>query len=99
MRLAQLALSEGLNPTMLSRMVGDLVEAGLLERTSDTDDRRSAWVSATEAGRRLADRMRRQRTAAVEAGLAELDPADRQAIEHALPALEALAELLSGTRP
>jgi DNA-binding MarR family transcriptional regulator len=97
-RLAQLAVAEGLNPTMLSRMVGDLVDAGLLERTSDADDRRSAWVSATDAGHRLADRMRRQRTSAVEAALAQLDVADRQAIEHALPALEALVELLPGAR-
>ena len=96
MRLAQLAGAEGLNPTMLSRMVGDLVDAGLLERASDVEDRRSAWVSATDAGRRLADRMRRQRTAAVEAGLAALEPADREAIERALPALEALAEVLPG---
>jgi DNA-binding MarR family transcriptional regulator len=83
---------------MLSRMVGDLVDAGLLERTSDATDRRSAWVSATGAGRRLAERMRRQRTAAVEAALTQLDAADREAIEQALPALETLVGLLPGAR-
>jgi len=98
MRLSLLAAAEGLNPTMLSRMVADLVDAGLLDRTSDPDDRRSAWVEATADGRRLAERMRRQRTHAVEAALAQLDLADRDAIERALPALEALVELLPRVR-
>ena len=95
MRLADLAASEGLNPTMLSRMVADLVDAGLFERSSDPADRRSAWVSVTDAGRALATRMRGQRTAAVDHALAGLSPADRRAIETALPALEALAEQLA----
>jgi DNA-binding MarR family transcriptional regulator len=99
LRLAELAAAEGLNPTMLSRMVADLVEAGLLERFSDPDDRRSAWVSATAAGHRLAQQMRRQRTEAVETALAGLRPSERRAIDQALPALEALAELLPGSRP
>jgi DNA-binding MarR family transcriptional regulator len=94
LRLAELAAAEGLNPTMLSRMVADLVEAGLLERSSDPDDRRSAWVSATAAGHRLAQQMRRQRTEAVESALAGLRPAERRAIDQALPALETLADLL-----
>jgi DNA-binding MarR family transcriptional regulator len=96
LRLAQLAAAEGINPTMLSRMVADLVDAGLMQRSSDPDDRRSAWVSVTRAGRRLAERMRRQRTAAVEAALAELEPSQRDALERALPALEVLAERLPG---
>ena len=98
LRLSELAAAEGLNPTMLSRMVADLVDAGLLERSPDPDDRRSAWVSATDAGRRLAERMRRQRTEAVEAALAVLPPAERRAIDQALPALEALVERLPGAR-
>jgi DNA-binding MarR family transcriptional regulator len=94
MRLSVLATAEGLNPTMLSRMVADLVDAGLLERNSDPDDRRSAWVEATADGRQLAERMRRQRTQAVENALEQLEPGDRGAIEHSLSALEALVELL-----
>ena len=42
-------------------------------------------------GRRLAQRIRRQRTAAVEVALARLDADDRRALEVALPALERLA--------
>lgn len=98
-RLADLAESEGVNPTMLSRAVGALVELGLIERVSDQGDRRAAWVSATGAGRRTAERIRRERTDAVNAALGELSERDRRRIEAALPALEALAERLKGGRP
>src|SRR5947209_14575939 len=47
-RLSALAESESLNPTMLSRVIAHLVDAGLLARTSDDGDRRAAWVEATE---------------------------------------------------
>jgi DNA-binding MarR family transcriptional regulator len=93
-RLAELAGSEGVNPTMLSRMVGDFVENGLFERSDDDGDRRAAWVKCTPAGHKLAVGLRRDRTAAVEAAMAALPEADRRRIEKALPAFEALAEEL-----
>jgi DNA-binding MarR family transcriptional regulator len=92
MRLAELADFEGINPTMLSRVTADLVEAGLLARVSDEGDRRAAWVSATADGKRLAERIRRERTGAVQVALEGLSGADRDRIELALPALEELAE-------
>jgi DNA-binding MarR family transcriptional regulator len=98
-RLSELAESEGLNPTMLSRVVSGMVHDDLLKRSSDEGDRRAAWVEATAAGRRLAERMRRERTAAVNAGLAGLTELERRRIEQALPALEALAEELKRGRP
>jgi DNA-binding MarR family transcriptional regulator len=84
---------------MLSRAVAGLVEQGLLERTSDEGDRRAAWVSATRAGGRLAQRMRRERTAAVNAAMAALGERDQRRIESALGALESLAEQLKERRP
>jgi DNA-binding MarR family transcriptional regulator len=93
-RLSDLADSEGINPTMLSRVVSDFVEAGLVERTSDESDRRSAWVKATAAGRRLSERVRRERTDALNLALEALSDGERQQIERALPALEGLAERL-----
>jgi DNA-binding MarR family transcriptional regulator len=98
-RLSALAESESLNPTMLSRVIADLVELGLLARTSDDGDRRAAWVEATEAGRKLAERMRRERTDALNEALAGLSPTERSLIERALPALEGLAEQLKDRRP
>lgn len=84
---------------MLSRVVSGLVQDGLLRRSSDVGDRRAAWVEATGAGKRLAERMRRERTNAVNAALERLSDGERQRIEQALPALEALAEELRGRRP
>ena len=97
-RLSALADSESLNPTMLSRVIADLVESGLLARTSDDGDRRAAWVEPTEDGRQLAHRMRRERTDAVNDALEGLTPADRDLLEKALPALEQLAEQLKERR-
>jgi DNA-binding MarR family transcriptional regulator len=97
-RLSALAESESLNPTMLSRIIADLADAGLLARTSDDGDRRAAWVEATEDGRGLAQRMRRERTDAVNEALEGLAPADRRLLENALPALEELAEQLTDRR-
>ncbi len=98
-RLSELAESEGINPTMLSRVIAEFVDGGLLERTSDEGDRRAAWVQATAAGRRLAERMRRERTDALNVALGELSERDRRAVQRALPALESLAEQLKDRRP
>jgi DNA-binding MarR family transcriptional regulator len=97
--LSALSRSEGLNPTMLSRVISDLVEAGLLERVSDERDRRSAWVKATPAGRRLAQRMRRERTDALNVALEALSDEERCKIERAIEALEGLAAQLKEGRP
>ncbi len=97
-RLSELAESEGINPTMLSRVVADLAEGGLLERLSDEGDKRAAWVRVTPAGRRLSERMRRERTDAVNLALAGLTQEERRQLEEALPALEGLAEGLKVQR-
>jgi DNA-binding MarR family transcriptional regulator len=90
LRLSELAEIEHMNPTMLSRVVGSLVEAGLLRRTADPDDRRAGLVEVTATGRRTHDRLREQRGRILADGLAELDATDRKHVERALPALEAL---------
>ena len=92
--LTELAEREALNPTMLSRVLGNLCESGLARRTVDTADRRVAVAEATVAGRRLRERIQRERSAALAAHLAQLESRERQAIIDAIPALEALAERL-----
>jgi DNA-binding MarR family transcriptional regulator len=94
-RLGELGEREGINPTMLSRSVTQLVESGLVARTSDSTDRRAAWVEATPSGHALADRMRAERTAAINAALAGLSATERRTLELAIPALEALARELT----
>jgi DNA-binding MarR family transcriptional regulator len=97
--LSDLAASESVNPTQLSRAIAQLVEAGLLERSSDEGDRRAAWVKPTQAGKRLAERIRRERTDALNLALQDLPADERDRIVSALAALEDLAELLKGDRP
>jgi DNA-binding MarR family transcriptional regulator len=93
-RLAEVAEQEGLNPTLLSRTIAHLAQDGLVTRTPDPGDRRAAWVDATGAGRELAQRIRAQRTHAVEEALGRLSPEDREVVEAALPVLEELAQQL-----
>lgn len=98
-RLSELAEAEGINPTLLSRAIAGMVQDGLLTRSSDEGDRRAAWVEITGAGRRLAERMRRERTSAVNEALETLSEVDRRRVERALPALETLTEVLKGRAP
>jgi DNA-binding MarR family transcriptional regulator len=92
--VAELAELEGLNPTMLSRVVAALAEQGLVRRVVDVEDRRAARIEATAAARRLRERMRRERSAKLEPVLDALPRREREALIAAVPALETLAELL-----
>ena len=98
LRLSELSEAEGINPTMMSRIIADLTEAGLVMRISDPGDRRAAFVEATPTGNKLAERIRRERTDALNLALEGLDEHERSQIEAALPALERLAEQLKGER-
>ncbi|MEU5841210.1 MarR family transcriptional regulator [Rhodococcus sp. NPDC047139] len=97
----ELAEIEGLNPTMCSRMVSKLDEAGLLSRSSDADDKRVVRVHITPAGAALSAQLRAQRTALFARHLADLSEHHLDALHAALPALEALSERVaaSGRRP
>ena len=98
LRMSDLAAAEGMNPTMLSRVVADLEEAGLVRRAPDPSDRRATLLEATAAGRRLHARVRAERDDVLTVQLAALSDADRRALERALPVLEELAERLKGRR-
>jgi DNA-binding MarR family transcriptional regulator len=92
--LGELADVEGINPTMLSRVVGKLEEAELIQRQIDAVDRRAVRVVATTAGTKLRKRVLAERSALLADRLARL-PADTiEVVVVAIPALEALvAEL------
>jgi DNA-binding MarR family transcriptional regulator len=96
--LSELAGIENLNPTMLSRITARLCELGLIRRTADPLDRRAALVQATAAGRRMRERIHRERTQALSAHVQTLDEHERQALWDALPVLEQLADRLPGSR-
>lgn len=87
----ELAEIEGLNPTMLSRVVGKMEESGLLARECGVADRRVVAVRATDAGRELYERLRARRAEVFAEHLAGIGDAHAADLIHALPALEALA--------
>jgi DNA-binding MarR family transcriptional regulator len=96
--LSELAAVEGLNPTMLSRITAQLCDSGLIVRAADPDDRRSANVAATAAGKRMRQRIHRERTRALSVHVEQLDERQREALWNALPVLEELAQRLPGGR-
>jgi DNA-binding MarR family transcriptional regulator len=92
--LTELTELEGLNPTMLSRVVKVLDERGLIRRMPDPGDLRAARVEVTPEGAKLHDQVRTQRTKVLSDCLQAL-PADTAAVLlAAVPDLEALAEAL-----
>lgn len=97
--ISELADIEGLNPTMLSRVVGKLEESGLVVRAATEADRRAVQVQTTPAGRSLQQRLRRQRSKLLAERLTGLPDRQVNQLLAALPALEALAEQLNRPQP
>lgn len=96
--LSELAEIEGLNPTMLSRVVAKLEAGALLGRAVDPNDRRASTVAITSAGDRLLVGMRSERNDTLRAELERLPAGEREALWAALPVLEKLAEQLKEVR-
>lgn len=95
--LAELTELEGINPTMLSRVIGKLDEYGLIKRLRDPDDFRAARVEVTPKGRGVYERITAQRGAVITESVAGLPDGQQAALVAALPALENLAEDLRET--
>ena len=92
--LVELGKLEGLNPTMLSRVISRLAAMGLINRIPDPEDLRSASVVSVAAGRRVDQQIKARRAAAVSTCMQLLGADDVAALTTALPALERLAEAM-----
>jgi DNA-binding MarR family transcriptional regulator len=90
--LAELTELEGLNPTMLSRIVRVLDESGYIRRLPDPSDLRAARVEITPAGELVHERIRDRRTAVLAECLSRLPPETADTLLMSVPAMEALAE-------
>jgi DNA-binding MarR family transcriptional regulator len=99
LRITELSEFEGINPTMMSRIVGKLEDAGLLHRRADPDDRRAALVEPTTAGRELQRHVREERTRLLAEHLTALPACHTDGLLDALPHLEALATALLTAQP
>jgi DNA-binding MarR family transcriptional regulator len=98
-RLSELADIEGINPTMLSRIVAKLEDRGLLRRHPDPDDRRASRVEVTATGGAEQQRLRTERTELLTARLAAMPEPRAAELLAALPALESLADQLAPRPP
>ena len=97
--MGDLAEIEGLNPTMTSRLVGKLEEAGLVRRVPSDGDRRVVVVEITAEGTRTQNRLRRRRTSSLSHWLDDLPADERAALLNAVPALESLAAAMRSGVP
>jgi DNA-binding MarR family transcriptional regulator len=97
-RPSDLARHQALNPTMLSRVLTRLVEDGTLARDECPGDGRVALMSVTVRGRQLHQQLQAARAAALRRHMGRLPLSQQQAVSAALPALEALVELLGSGR-
>ncbi|MEU9076803.1 MarR family winged helix-turn-helix transcriptional regulator [Kitasatospora sp. NPDC004745] len=95
LRVGELAARQRLAPNTVSGLVGKLLDAGFVDRQADPGDRRTARIALTPAGRRQLDDWQRAHERRIAAALDVLAPADREAVVHALPALEQLALALA----
>ena len=92
--LAELAEIEGLNPTMLSRLVGKLDSVGLIRRRRNPADYRAALVEVTPAGEEIWQRISAQRAKVISECVACMPGEQEAALVAALSALEHLSERL-----
>jgi DNA-binding MarR family transcriptional regulator len=95
MGLPDIIAVEGLNPTMLSRVLGTLEQRGLVVRKADLDDLRAVSVTATKGGHDLHRRLRAGRVRSVARLVAQLEPEQQDRLSEALPVLEGLVEVMN----
>jgi DNA-binding MarR family transcriptional regulator len=95
--LAELAGLEGLNPTMVSRVIRVLDDAGLIQRLPDPTDLRAARVEVTPDGEQVHELIRDARTRVLTDCLDRLPAETAQTLLGAVPALEDLASTIRAT--
>jgi DNA-binding MarR family transcriptional regulator len=90
MTIGTLSVAEQVRPPTMTKIVGGLLEQGLVTREQDPLDRRVAWIIATSEGRRLLKRSRKLSDAYLARRLRSLDPQDLALLERASDLLERL---------
>lgn len=89
--LGELASIERIAPPSMTRIAARLESAGLLERRSDTSDRRVARVAISPAGSRLLQEHRVRGDAFVSSRLEALTDEELDVLARAVPLLDRLA--------
>jgi DNA-binding MarR family transcriptional regulator len=89
--VGELATIERVKPPSMTRTVGSLVDAGLVERQAHATDRRQIVVHITEAAQHVLTADRRRRDAWLARRLCDLDPAQRDLLRKVAPLLDELS--------
>lgn len=87
----QLAQSERIQPPSMTRILNSLYERGLVERTTDPNDRRLVLYDVTPQARRMVQRDRQSKDRWLSEKLAELSPQEVEILEQAIPILNRMA--------
>ena len=89
--VGELAVNERVKPPSMTRSVGCLADAGLVDRRPHDNDGRQVVVHLTAAAEQVIADDRRRRDAWLARRLGELTPADRHLLRKAAPLLDALS--------
>jgi DNA-binding MarR family transcriptional regulator len=89
---SELASRERIQRPSVARLLGRLEESGLVTRTASLDDKRSALIAITPAGRTLLATVRTRKDAFLSERLDALGAEDRATLERAAALLEGMLE-------
>jgi DNA-binding MarR family transcriptional regulator len=87
-----LAAHEQIRKPTVTRLLGSLVDRGLVERTPDPLDGRVSWIQVTPDGRKLLSRVRRRHAEYLTRRLKQLAPYELQTLERAARILDRITE-------
>jgi DNA-binding MarR family transcriptional regulator len=90
-RLGDLAATERIAPSTLTRLISVLEDKGLVHRDAAPGDARAFLVSVTEQGRAVLAQIQQEATSLLAEMLMTLPPDQLSALADALPALEQLS--------
>ena len=91
-RISDLAAIDHCSQPTMTTQVRRLEDAGLVSRTEDAADARVVLIEITDAGRAMLNRVRADRSAAINPYLDHLDDAQRRALVDAIQVLRGLLD-------
>lgn len=91
-RISDLAAIDHCSQPTMTTQVRRLEDAGLVSRAEDPGDARAVLIDITEPGRRVLERVRADRSAAINPYLEHLDDTQRAALTEAIRVLRGLLD-------